>query len=84
MNQQKLKQLPDSEVEQLKKLSIASLQAPIIMISQKRIDEKDRQRAVNDYMVNLKSGQRFPATTLTRNKAFPAERNSNFSSLPLI
>jgi uncharacterized membrane protein len=35
--------------------TIAALQAPIIMMSQKRIDEKDRQRAVNDYMVNLKS-----------------------------
>lgn len=35
--------------------TIAALQAPIIMMSQKRIDEKDRQRAVNDYLVNLKS-----------------------------
>ncbi|HEX6335020.1 MAG TPA: DUF1003 domain-containing protein [Flavisolibacter sp.] len=35
--------------------TIAALQAPFIMMSQNRKDEKDRQRAVNDYMVNLKS-----------------------------
>ena len=34
---------------------IAALQAPIIMMSQNRQEEKDRQRAENDYMVNLKS-----------------------------
>jgi uncharacterized membrane protein len=35
--------------------TIAAIQAPIIMISQNRKEEKDRKRAVNDYMVNLKS-----------------------------
>jgi uncharacterized membrane protein len=35
--------------------TIAALQAPIIMMSQNRKEEKDRQRAVNDYMINLKS-----------------------------
>jgi uncharacterized membrane protein len=35
--------------------TIAALQAPIIMMSQNRKEEKDRQRAVNDYMVNLKA-----------------------------
>jgi uncharacterized membrane protein len=35
--------------------TIAALQAPIIMMSQNRKEEKDRQRAINDYMVNLKS-----------------------------
>lgn len=35
--------------------SIAALQAPIIMMSQNRKEEKDRQRTLNDYMVNLKS-----------------------------
>lgn len=35
--------------------TIAALQAPIIMMSQNRKDEKDRQRAVNDYLVNLKA-----------------------------
>jgi uncharacterized membrane protein len=34
---------------------IAALQAPIIMMSQNRQDEKDRIRAKQDYMINLKS-----------------------------
>lgn len=34
---------------------IAAVQAPIIMMSQNRLEEKDRERAKNDYMVNLKS-----------------------------
>jgi uncharacterized membrane protein len=34
---------------------IAALQAPVIMMSQNRQEEKDRERAKNDYMVNLKS-----------------------------
>ena len=34
---------------------IAALQAPIIMMSQNRQEEKDRQRAQNDYMVNMKA-----------------------------
>ena len=34
---------------------IAAIQAPIIMMSQNRKEEKDRQRAENDYMINLKA-----------------------------
>lgn len=34
---------------------IASLQAPIIMMSQNRQEEKDRERSKKDYMINLKS-----------------------------
>ena len=34
---------------------IAALQAPVIMMSQNRQEEKDRERAENDYMINLKS-----------------------------
>ena len=34
---------------------VAALQAPVIMMSQNRQGEKDRQKAENDYMVNLKS-----------------------------
>jgi uncharacterized membrane protein len=34
---------------------IAALQAPVIMMSQNRQEEKDRARAKNDYMINLKS-----------------------------
>lgn len=34
---------------------IAALQAPIIMMSQNRQEEKDRQRGENDYLINLKA-----------------------------
>lgn len=34
---------------------IAALQAPIIMMSQNRQEEKDRKRSENDYQVNLKA-----------------------------
>lgn len=34
---------------------IAALQAPVIMMSQNRQEEKDRDRARRDYMINLKS-----------------------------
>jgi uncharacterized membrane protein len=34
---------------------IAALQAPVIMMSQNRQEEKDRMRSENDYMVNLKA-----------------------------
>jgi uncharacterized membrane protein len=35
--------------------TLAAIQAPIIMMSQNRKEEKDRQRAVNDYLINLKA-----------------------------
>lgn len=35
--------------------TIAALQAPVIMMSQNRQEEKDRERARKDYMINLKS-----------------------------
>lgn len=34
---------------------IAALQAPILMMSQNRQEEKDRQRSQNDYLINLKA-----------------------------
>ena len=34
---------------------IAALQAPVIMMSQNRKEEKDRMRSENDYMINLKA-----------------------------
>lgn len=34
---------------------LAALQAPVIMMSQRRQEAKDRQRAENDYKINLKS-----------------------------
>jgi uncharacterized membrane protein len=35
--------------------SIAAIQAPVIMMSQNRQEEKDRERGKMDYMINLKS-----------------------------
>jgi uncharacterized membrane protein len=34
---------------------VAAIQAPVIMMSQNRQEEKDRKRAENDYLVNLKA-----------------------------
>jgi uncharacterized membrane protein len=34
---------------------LAALQAPVIMMSQNRQESRDRQRALNDYQVNLKA-----------------------------
>jgi uncharacterized membrane protein len=34
---------------------LAAIQAPIIMMSQKRLETKDRMRSFNDYQVNLKA-----------------------------
>ena len=34
---------------------VAAIQAPLIMMSQNRQEEKDRQRSENDYKVNLKT-----------------------------
>ena len=34
---------------------IAALQAPVIMMSQNRQEEKDRKRSENDYLINLKA-----------------------------
>lgn len=34
---------------------LAALQAPVIMMSQNRQEEKDRERSKDDYMINLKS-----------------------------
>ncbi len=35
--------------------TIAAMQAPVIMMSQNRKEEKDRQRSINDYLINLKA-----------------------------
>jgi uncharacterized membrane protein len=34
---------------------LAALQAPVIMMSQNRQEEKDRERSKHDYQVNLKA-----------------------------
>lgn len=36
---------------------VAALQAPIIMMSQNRQEEKDRERAKKDFQINLKAEQ---------------------------
>ncbi len=35
--------------------AIAALQAPILMMSQNRKEERDRKRSENDYLINLKA-----------------------------
>lgn len=35
--------------------TIAAIQAPVILMSQNRAEEKDRKRAINDYIINLKA-----------------------------
>ena len=35
--------------------TIAAIQAPVIMMSQRRQEEKDRLRSINEYRVNLKA-----------------------------
>lgn len=35
--------------------TLAAIQAPIILMSQNRKEDKDRQRAINDYLINLKA-----------------------------
>jgi uncharacterized membrane protein len=35
--------------------AIAALQAPVIMMSQNRKEERDRERAASDYLINLKA-----------------------------
>lgn len=42
---------------------LAALQAPIIMMSQNRQEERDRMRAENDYQVNLKAEMEIRALT---------------------
>ena len=47
--------MTDEEVLNLVLSCIAAIQAPLIMMSQNRQEEKDRRRAENDYKVNLKT-----------------------------
>ena len=55
---------------------VAAIQAPLIMMSQNRQEEKDRRRAENDYKVNgnhdrghLRQGQRHPRQAVGAGKA---------------
>ena len=47
--------MTDEEVLNLVLSCVAAIQAPLIMMSQNRQEEKDRNRAENDYKVNLKT-----------------------------
>lgn len=47
--------MTDEEVLNLVRSCVAAIQAPLIMMSQNRQEEKDRRRAENDYKVNLKT-----------------------------
>ena len=47
--------MSDEEVLNLVLSCVAAIQAPLIMMSQNRQEEKDRRRAENDYKVNLKT-----------------------------
>ena len=47
--------MTDEEVLNLVLSCVAAIQAPLIMMSQNRQEEKDRRRAENDYKVNLKT-----------------------------
>ena len=47
--------MSDEEVLNLVLSCVAAIQAPLIMMSQNRQEEKDRRRAGNDYRVNLKT-----------------------------
>ena len=42
-------------MEKEKLFALAAIQAPVIIMSQNRKEAKDRQRAINDYLINLKS-----------------------------
>jgi len=62
---------------------VAALQAPVIMMSQNRQEEKDRIRARNDYEVNLKSeliveDLHYKLDELIKNQEIILERMSEF------
>lgn len=50
--------------------SIAAFQAPIIMMSQNRQEEKDRQRAQHDYLINLKAEMEIRNLQINMKKLF--------------
>ena len=62
---------------------VAAIQAPLIMMSQNRQEEKDRRRAENDYKVNLKTEIMIEAlydkvnTILSRQSALEKQLQAN-------
>jgi uncharacterized membrane protein len=53
---------------------IAAIQAPIIMMSQNRKEEKDRQRAQNDYLINLKAEMEIKNLQLNMKNLFEIQK----------
>lgn len=53
---------------------IAAIQAPIIMMSQNRKEEKDRQRAQNDYLINLKAEMEIKNLQLNMKNLFDIQK----------
>ena len=56
---------------------LASLQAPIIMMSQNRQEEKDRERAKKDYEVNLKAENEIRALNKKFDKLIELQEKRN-------
>jgi uncharacterized membrane protein len=56
---------------------LASLQAPIIMMSQNRQEEKDRERAKKDYEVNLKAENEIRALNKKLDKLIELQEKRN-------
>jgi uncharacterized membrane protein len=53
---------------------IAAVQAPIIMMSQNRKEDKDRQRAQNDYLINLKAEMEIKNIQVNLKKLFEIQK----------
>ncbi len=53
---------------------IAAIQAPIIMMSQNRKEAKDRQRAQNDYLINLKAEMEIKNIQANMKKLFEIQK----------
>jgi len=53
---------------------IAAIQAPIIMMSQNRKEQKDRQRAEHDYLINLKAEIEIRNLQLNMQKLFELQK----------
>jgi uncharacterized membrane protein len=53
---------------------VAALQAPVIMMSQNRKEEKDRQRAQSDYLINLKAEMEIKNLQLNMKNLFEIQK----------
>lgn len=53
---------------------IAAVQAPVIMMSQNRKEDKDRQRAQNDYLINLKAEMEIKNLQLNMHNLFNIQK----------